>query len=239
MDRRTNYTTAVIAAVLAFGLIFSTSKLVHYAFAAGPPLSTAVSISDPSNNGNQAAVDSLGTLRFFAVGAGGGPGIGSNTPSFDGGAVGNGSMNALSYNYVFNGITWDRLRGTANAGMSVAPYGVNQTPIAATSGVVSNANAVATLPGTAGKTTYISGYRCTNNGATTPTVVNLTVAGILGGTTTTVASVVAAGSLSAIISEAFNPPVPASAANTAIVVTLPAAGAGNTIAECHATGFQL
>jgi hypothetical protein len=37
----------------------------------------------------------------------------------------------------------------------------------------------------------------------------------------------------------FDPPLPASADNTAIVVTLPALGAGNTNATANAWGFQL
>jgi hypothetical protein len=37
----------------------------------------------------------------------------------------------------------------------------------------------------------------------------------------------------------FNPPLPASADNTAIVLTLPSLGAGNTNAAVNVWGFQL
>jgi hypothetical protein len=64
-----------------------------------------------------------------------------------------------------------------------------------------------------------------------------TVAGTIGGTMSyTVVAPTGAGT--PLIVE-FNPPIPASAVNTAIVVTLPALGAGNTHATCVAHGYQI
>jgi hypothetical protein len=113
------------------------------------------------------------------------------------------------------------------------------TPISASSGNVANASAIATLAGATAKTTYISGFRCDASGATAGLAVSLTVVGLLGGTQTyefTFPSGVAVGATP--VFQTFNPPYPASSTATAIVVTLPAGGAGNTNATCNAQGFQ-
>lgn len=135
--------------------------------------------------------------------------------------------------------------------------GLNQTPVAvaaplpvaslppgvqvtAASGNVANGSAAATLAAVAAKTTYITGFQCTASGATTGLAVNLTVVGVITGTMT-YTFVFPAGVLIAAtpLIVSFPTPVQASAANTAIVVTLPAGGAGNTSANCAAEGFQL
>lgn len=107
------------------------------------------------------------------------------------------------------------------------------------SGNVANAAAVATLAAAAGLTTYISGFTVTGLGATAAGVVALTVAGLQGGTLTYNVPVPAGATVGLTpLSVVFNPPLPASAVNTAIVVTLPALGAGNTNAAVVATGYQ-
>lgn len=113
-------------------------------------------------------------------------------------------------------------------------------PITAASGNVANASAVATLAGAAGKTTYITGFELTAGGATGAALVQATVAGVLGGTLTYIFGFPAGVTTIAtpLIVE-FPEPIPASAANTAIVVTLPAGGTGNTNAAAVAHGFQL
>ncbi len=97
---------------------------------------------------------------------------------------------------------------------------------------------VATLSGTAGKTTYIEGFTITGSGSTAANVVNVTV----GGTTNTLnyvftfpAGVAAAATA---LDVRFPTPMPASAPNTAITVTVPAAGSGNTNQAVSAYGFQ-
>ena len=92
----------------------------------------------------------------------------------------------------------------------------------------------------AGKTTYITGFEVTSGGATTAALVTATVAGLLGGT----ASYTYGASAGALLANGpmmvtFNPPLPASALNTAIVVTLPALGLGNTNATVVAHGYQI
>lgn len=118
--------------------------------------------------------------------------------------------------------------------------GVVGTPITAASGNQTNANAVATLAGATGKTTYITGFQCTASGATTALPVNVTVTGVITGTMTYTFTFPAGVLIAATpLLVTFPTPVPASAANTAIVVTLPASGLGGTNAACNAQGYQL
>lgn len=124
-----------------------------------------------------------------------------------------------------------------NLSLSALPAG---TPISAASGNVANASAVATLAGVAGKTTYITGFEATSSGATVGLPVTVTVTGLLSGTLSyTFAFVPGVLLASTPLTIEFPQPLPASATNTAIVVTLPAGGAGNTNATVTAHGFQL
>ena len=105
----------------------------------------------------------------------------------------------------------------------------NTTPLIAGSGNVANASAVATLTPSTTTTAYISGFEVTGSGATAGLPVTVTVAGLLGGTrsyTYTFVAGVLVGNTPLII--AYDPPLPASAINTAIVVTCPASGAGGS-----------
>lgn len=117
---------------------------------------------------------------------------------------------------------------------------VTLTPINASSGNVAAASAVATLAAAAGKTTYIAGLSVTGAGATAASVVSLTLTGLIGGTMTFNVPVPAGVSvaLGEPINLQFNPPLPASAVNTAIVATLPSLGAGNANAAVNAWGYQ-
>jgi hypothetical protein len=108
------------------------------------------------------------------------------------------------------------------------------------SGNVANAAATATIPAAAAKTGYLTGFEITGAGATAGAVVLATITGLLGGTAT-YAVVVPAGITTSItpLTVEFGPPLPASAVNTAIVVSLPALGLGNTNAATVAHGFCL
>lgn len=129
---------------------------------------------------------------------------------------------------------------TAPAPYPVDSVGATATPVKASSGNVANASGVATIAAVAAKTAYITGFDVTGSGATAASVVSVTVTGLLGGTSTYTLSVVAGATLSnAVLSIRFAPPLPASAANTAIVVTCPALGAGNTNNAVNAYGFYL
>ena len=129
--------------------------------------------------------------------------------------------------------------GTWNVGMS-SSYPATATALTNSSGNVANASAVATLAGTSSKTTYITGFEITSGGATAASLVSVTVTGTISGTLTYTYGVPAGATASAtpLIVE-LSTPIPASATNTAIAVTLPALGAGNTNATVVAHGYQL
>lgn len=115
------------------------------------------------------------------------------------------------------------------------------TQISASSGNVGHANAVAVLAAAPfGHTTYITSVVCMATGANSAAVVNLTVSGIITGTET-FPFVFPAGvtTPASPFSAKFDPPMPASGPASAITVTLPDGGVGNTNAVCNASGFQL
>lgn len=105
---------------------------------------------------------------------------------------------------------------------------------------VANASAVATLAGTSGKRTWITGFQVTGLGATAAGSASVTVAGLAGGSLQYVLAVpagAAAGVTPLVVS--FPQPLAASALNTAITVTAAAFGAGNTSAIVTAQGYQV
>ena len=109
----------------------------------------------------------------------------------------------------------------------------------ATSGNVANATAAATFAAVAAKTNYLSGFAVTGLGATVGGVAVLTVTGLAGGTITFQVPIVAGALLGlAAMNMNFNPPLQASAVNTAISVSLAALGAGNTNVVVTAWGLQ-
>lgn len=118
------------------------------------------------------------------------------------------------------------------------PYPNLSTPLTAGSGNVANASAVATLTGTATTTVYISGFEITGAGATVGLPVTVTVAGLIGGTRS-YTYVFAAGALlpNTPLIVPLDPPIPASAVNTPIVVTCPASGTGGTNNTVVARGY--
>lgn len=117
-------------------------------------------------------------------------------------------------------------------------YPRGATPVAVSSGNVAAAIASAALPAVAGKTNYISGFQITGSGATAGLPVSVTVTGILGGTLTyTYAAAVGALVANAPLNVKFDPPLPASAVNTAITVSCPTLGVGNTNNTANIQGF--
>lgn len=123
--------------------------------------------------------------------------------------------------------------------------GLNGLPQAAvqvenSSGNVANSAAVATMAADATRTNYITGFEVTASGSTAGLPVSVTVAGILGGSLTYTFTfpagvLVAAQPLTVEFPEA----IPASAINTAITVTCPAGGAGNTNTTVNVHGFKV
>lgn len=127
---------------------------------------------------------------------------------------------------------------SAAAGVGGAPAG--STPISAVATGAAGAIA-ATLAAAAGATTYITGFQVTASGATAASVVQVTVGPLAGGTTLQYSFVFPAGAgvpANPLI-VAFPEPIPASGPNTAISVSVPSGGAGNTNVSASAQGFQL
>lgn len=130
--------------------------------------------------------------------------------------------------------------GNVRVGLGTNGYPIGATAVQSSSGNVANASAVATLAAAVGKTTYITGFQVTSGGATAASLKSVTITGLLGGTATyTIGVVAGAAAPNAHLVVTFTPPIPGSATNTAIVVTVPALGAGNTNATVTAHGFQL
>lgn len=112
------------------------------------------------------------------------------------------------------------------------------TQVTATSGNVANASAVATMAAVSGRTNNISGFSVTGSGSTVGLPVTVTVAGLLGGSlpyTYTAAIGATVGNTPLVIKYAA--PIAASGLNTAITVTCPALGAGNTNNTVTTHGF--
>lgn len=120
-----------------------------------------------------------------------------------------------------------------------APYSSAQTAVSASSGNVANASAVASLGAVAAKTNFLTGFDITATGSTAGSVVLATITGLLGGTRTMVfAAPTGALLMGQPLALTFNPPLQASAVNTAITLTLPALGTGNTNASVNVQGFN-
>ena len=126
----------------------------------------------------------------------------------------------------------------AHAGNGVVTEKQGIVKTLATSGNVAAAVATATLPAVPGKLNYITGFSVTGTGATAGQAVVITVTGLSGGTitfTTASATGVAAGN--ALFNYEFPAPHPASAINTAIVVSCATLGAGSTNNVTNAFGY--
>lgn len=121
---------------------------------------------------------------------------------------------------------------------TIPPGSSAETVVAADSGNVAAAAAVATLPAAAGKITYITGYTLTGLGATAAALVAATITGPA--QTITVPFAVPAGVTvpCAGVYVELPIPVPGAAVNTAVAVNLPSLGAGNTNARATAHGYQ-
>lgn len=114
------------------------------------------------------------------------------------------------------------------------------TPITA-SATGSTGAISATLAAATAKTTYICGFSYQGSDATAAVAANIAVTGTVSGTMNFGYVALAAGAAvpqPPPITQNFNPCVPSSAVNTAIVVTPPTLGAGATLATVSAWGYQ-
>lgn len=120
------------------------------------------------------------------------------------------------------------------------PYPSGVTPLNSSSGNKSNQAATASLPATAGKTNFVTGFEITSGGAVTALLAVATLTGLVGGQLDYVIGVLAgAVLLNQPLVVVFNPPLPASGVNVAINLTVPALGIGNTNAAATIRGFQM
>ncbi len=106
------------------------------------------------------------------------------------------------------------------------------------SGNKAAATAAAALAAQAGKTNFLAGFSVTGSGATTGLPVIVTVTGVLGGTLSYIHTF-PAGVLVPCqpLVVKFDPPIPASAVNTAITVSCPTSGSGGTHNAVNANGY--
>lgn len=120
----------------------------------------------------------------------------------------------------------------------VPPYNIS-TFISAASGNALTGVATATLAAVPLKTTYITGFDVTGSGATVGLPAICTVSNIIGGTLSYTYTFVAGALLpNQALNQRFNPPLPANAVNTSIVVSCTAGGLGVTNQFIAAYGFQ-
>lgn len=122
---------------------------------------------------------------------------------------------------------------------SQAPLPLQGVQITASSGNVAAATATATLAAATGKVTSICGFAITSAGSTGAAIVSPTVTGVITGTMTFTYATVAGVTLgNQPLIVPFTPCVSANAPNTAIVVSMPTLGTGNTNATVSAWGYQ-
>lgn len=111
---------------------------------------------------------------------------------------------------------------------------------AASSGNVAAGTTTATLAAVATQLNYLSGFIATGSGSTAGAAVNLTITGLVGGTQTytfTAPASIITGAAPLVVN--FPQPIPATAINTAIVVSMPTLGAGSTNSAIVAYGFSV
>jgi hypothetical protein len=121
--------------------------------------------------------------------------------------------------------------------LNFAPYPLNALPLTATNSATTLGFAV-TLPAVAGKTTYLCGYEIDAT-ATSIATASLVITGTISGSLATFYNITPQATSGATQTfRTFQPCIPASAANTAIVLTFGVAGAGGAQAA-NAWGFQL
>ena len=129
-------------------------------------------------------------------------------------------------------------------GVALNPPGASgtfQTAITASNQTTSgNAAISASLPGASGKTTYLTGFYVTGSGATSASILTVTISNTVSGSLL-YQLVIPAGVTTSVtpLNVQFTYPIPANAANTNIQVAVPAFGSGNTNASVVAHGFQM
>ena len=116
---------------------------------------------------------------------------------------------------------------------------VGQTSVVGTFSGANTGGATATLPGVAGKTTFLCGFSVSGTGSTGGGAVTATIATLVGGQTLSYSYVFANGANTTSTPDqyTYTPCIPANAVNTAIVLSVPGQ-AGNTGTQLNIWGYQ-
>lgn len=183
-------------------------------------------------------------LPVTITGSGGSAGVVSNGSS--GVAPTATNLPSASYNYLWNGATWDQAQGVSvgTAGIpatdvftvqnpaSNGTFPTASTPVGAVA-TGTTGSVVATIAATALVTNYLCEFDISAIGGTAA-IGPVTVAGLTGGTRTYQFSSSAAG---VNFSKSFNPCIPASAVNTAIIITTTADGTATAV-DINSSGYR-
>jgi hypothetical protein len=125
--------------------------------------------------------------------------------------------------------------------VGITPYqgasGTTQTPVATNSGVGANTAQTATLTGAVGKFTYLTHFDVSATGATAGSCFSVQITGVTAAQSYVYCVPTGATTQNPPLIINFQPPMQSSAANTNIVITMPAAGAGNAGQTINAVGF--
>jgi hypothetical protein len=112
--------------------------------------------------------------------------------------------------------------------------------VTASSGNVAAATATASLAAAGGAMNYICGFSITGGGATGASIISPTISGLNGGTMTFSMGIIAGATLNQTpLIVSILPCQQATALNTAITLSVPSFGAGNTNATASVWGYRL
>lgn len=123
-------------------------------------------------------------------------------------------------------------------------YPSNSVPLIAASANTPAGIITLTFAARVGWRNYLQHITCTGGGATAGSNIVAAITGLDVDGVATQPSFILSPPTGATVGMprfdvAYDPPLPATAANTAIVLTVPSFGAGNTHAMCSMTGFQI
>lgn len=183
-----------------------------------------------------------------------GPVDGNYKPELAGLSPGNGwtaiqldtttTTDAVTGNPAAPTITLARIKdASGNAfGTTANPIATNQlvgTPVYATATGSAGATANVSLAAVAGKTTYINGFYVSVAHTASGTIAGQVTLSLNGGTSTHMNFLIAVSTTyPGLVEVTFPDPIPATAANTTIVITLPALTGGG-VSSISAFGYQL
>jgi len=157
------------------------------------------------------------------------------TVSSDTSVGGNGQQSAPAVVQVGDSTTPTQTQKVDATGAARVSLQSQNTFVTGSAAVAANTSNSASLPAVAGKTNYMTGFSVTTQGGSSAAAGAVTITGTVTGTLTY--EVGAAANSPLMLHVNFSSPIPASAANTAITVNVPALGATTGAAACTIYGF--